>query len=282
VAKVKNMVSMFSGATAFSQTLCGAWSTSTATNTGMLHGSKGKLCTLPAWHLGNCYAPYADGWNVVLEVEDDKHVDDVPNNPNDVLNNGKGYKRANSYFLGAEKLNDLKYTKAQVCIGYRATTDGCPRVKCYDLQDSWLGVFPANINAAGFAKPMSKAIACAAGGGYCKIFMTMNRDDWRLPIGYPDDPAPMDTYGNAKTGSLVWSCNGYKSWYGNEILFPGQNLNGWHFEGHGYTGRFDLSDRELSMFTDTCGNLAHQPKAVATTTMDYMNLFQMRVFVPNG
>ena len=230
---------------------------------------------MPAWHLGKCHAPYADGWNVVLEVEDDNSVDDVPNNPDDVLNKGKGFKRANAYFLGAEKINAINYTKAQVCVGYRATTDGCPRVKCYDLEDSWLGGVPANINAAGFAKPMSQAIACAAGGGYCGIFMMMNHGDWRLPIGHPGDPAPMDTYGDAKTGNLVWSCGGYYQWYGWEG-------NGWHFQSWGYTAKFGSSGQELLMYDNTCGNQARQPKAVANAAMDYMNLFQIRVWTPKG
>ena len=225
---------------------------------------------LPAWHLGNCPAPYEHGWKVVLEVEDNNSVDDVPNKPDDVLNKGKGFKRDNAYFWGVEKMNAITYFKTQVCIGYRATTDGCPRVKCYDLEDSWLSAFPANINAAGFAQPMSKAIACAAGGGNCEIFMKMNHGEWRLPIGHPDDPAPMDTYGNAKTGNILWSCKGYQQWYGWEG-------NGWHYEGWGYSAKLGSSGQELLMYDNTCGNQAHQPNSVANAAMDYMNLFQIRV-----
>jgi len=45
VAKVQYMNTMFSGATAFSQTLCGAWKTSTAAKPDMFTGSKGKICS---------------------------------------------------------------------------------------------------------------------------------------------------------------------------------------------------------------------------------------------
>merc|ERR1719174_348174 len=41
---VINMKEIFSGASSFAQTLCGAWSTSTAKKDGMFDGSSGRLC----------------------------------------------------------------------------------------------------------------------------------------------------------------------------------------------------------------------------------------------
>jgi len=227
---------------------------------------------LPDWHFGTCSAPYKDGWHVVLEIEDNENVDDVPNTPDQVMNGlglGEGFRNDNAYFWGVNKLNSVSYSTAQICGGYRANTDGCPRVKCYNLDNSWLGSFPSNINNAGFAKDMSKAIACAAGGGNCATFMTMNHGAWRFPIGHPDDPAPMTNYGEATTGNLKWSCLGYQQWYGWGT--------GWHFEGHGWSANFDNSKQELFMYDNWCGNVAHQPEPVKNNHMDYMNLFQIRV-----
>jgi hypothetical protein len=39
------MKEMFSGASSFAQTLCGAWLTSTANKDGMFDGSPGRICT---------------------------------------------------------------------------------------------------------------------------------------------------------------------------------------------------------------------------------------------
>ena len=176
---------------------------------------------------------------MVFELEDDNNVDDVPDDPNVVF---KGFKTKNAYFVGAQKLKSMTYTKAQFCGGYRATTDGCPRVKCYDLQDSWISAtpygnfptWPANINGIGFPKDMSKVITCFAGGGApdCPRFVKKGHtNSWRLPIGYADDPAPMDTYGNAETGNLKYHW-GEGSVHG---LNGGANGNGWHFSGNGLT-----------------------------------------------
>jgi hypothetical protein len=112
-------------------------------------------------------APYEDGsWTVVFELEDDNTIDDIPNDGNQVLNalgTGKGFKTANAYFIGRDALNAIDYSETQICGGYRAN-DGCPRVKCYTLEESWVRAgFPANVNSHGFTKDMSKAIACIAG-----------------------------------------------------------------------------------------------------------------------
>merc|ERR1719174_3559147 len=45
VSGVTNMNAMFKGASSFSQTLCGAWRTSTADKDSMFDGSSGRLCT---------------------------------------------------------------------------------------------------------------------------------------------------------------------------------------------------------------------------------------------
>ena len=52
--------------------------------------------------------PYADGWRVVYELEDDNNVDDVPNDHMEIF---KGYKRANSYFVGVEDMGDIEFTQ---------------------------------------------------------------------------------------------------------------------------------------------------------------------------
>ena len=44
VFRVINMKEMFSEASSFSQTLCGAWYTSTASTDGMFTGSSGRIC----------------------------------------------------------------------------------------------------------------------------------------------------------------------------------------------------------------------------------------------
>ena len=159
------------------------------------------------FYLGNCTipskSPYENEWKVVFEIEDDNNSDEVPDDPNVAI---KGFKTKNAYFVGAEELKSITYNVVQFCVGYRATSDGCPRVKCNDLPNSWIGTaFAANINAVGSSKPMSKAIACFAVGGYpnCGIFVkTKLTNSWKFPIGYADNPAPMDTYGNAKTGGF--------------------------------------------------------------------------------
>ena len=45
VSRVTNMEEMFSGASSFTQTLCGAWSASKAYKGGMFDGSFGQMCT---------------------------------------------------------------------------------------------------------------------------------------------------------------------------------------------------------------------------------------------
>ena len=45
VSRVVNMKGMFSKASSFAQTLCGAWSDSTADKAGMFDGSSGRICT---------------------------------------------------------------------------------------------------------------------------------------------------------------------------------------------------------------------------------------------
>ena len=169
-------------------------------------------------------------------------MDDVPNSAAGVLNGGAGFKTSNAYFYGADKLNALDYTKTEVCVGYRATTDGCPRVKCYEIfgYSIQASTFSTEIKNGGFDKPMSKVIACMAGAGPCTgSFMTsVGHGNWRLPIGHPGDPAPMDVYGEATTGNLVWSCGGYSAW-------TSQGANGWHFQGWGYTGDLGSTTNEL-------------------------------------
>ena len=252
-----------------------------------------SICRIPSVCEVPTKRPDTDGWKVVFELEDDNNVDDVPDDPNVVL---VGFKTKNSYFVGAQKLKTMTYTKAQLCAGYRSNTDGCPRVKCYELQDSWtaatpfgiLPTWPANINDVGFPKDMSKAITCFAGGGDpdCPNFVkTGQTNSWRFPIGYADDPAPMDTYGNAETGNLKYHCGGGQVHGLNS--FP--NGRGWLFSGSGllanypkdgkYGGR-QKNHNELHLYAETkdrCGNKAHMPPAVATDTMDYMNLLQIRV-----
>ena len=197
-------------------------------------------------------------------------MDDVPNAFDDIM---KGFKTKNAYFVGGAKLKSLTYNKAQMCIGYRATTDECPRVKCYDFQDSWIPTsykFPTRISAVGFTRRKSMAISCLAGADHCSgNFMSFKRDDWRLPAGYAGDPASMDTYGNAKTGDLVWSCHGHT------VLNPNSN-HGNHFTGWGITTSFVKND-EIHMYDNTCGNKAKMPTPVKSEEMSYMNLFQIRV-----
>merc|ERR1719174_3592411 len=45
VSRVTNMEEMFSGASSFAQTLCGAWQTSTADKKEMFTRSSGRICT---------------------------------------------------------------------------------------------------------------------------------------------------------------------------------------------------------------------------------------------
>ena len=251
--------------------------------------------------LGNCKipskSPYEDGWKVVFELEDDNSVDDVPDDPNTVF---AGFKRKNAFFVGAQKLKSMTFNTAQFCAGYRATSDGCPRVKCYNLEESWTNdpgyAYTKNINDIGFSKSMMKAITCFAGGGApdCSGFVKQGfTTSWRFPIGYADDPAQMDTYGNAKTGDLVFTCGEVSS--GGMIhglVGPGGGPagNGFHFSGHGWTATYqksstyngrDQTHNELAMFpgrlSNKCGNKKHMPPAVATDTMEYMNLVQIRV-----
>ena len=240
--------------------------------------------------IGNCQiptnSPYEDGWKVVFELEDDNNVDDVPDDP-DVVS--AGFKTTNAFFVGNQKLKSMTYTKTQLCAGYRASTDGCPRVKCYDLEDSHLGPFNANVNAFGFSKPMSKAIACFAGGFRdCGRFIeTGQTSSWRFPSGYADNPAPMDTYGNAQTGNLKYHCGG-----GETATLAPEGYYGWHMSGYGWTAIYDKSNTyagrpagsndELSYHFNwgrgnKCNMMASMPTAVRTALMDYMNLFQIRV-----
>ena len=229
------------------------------------------------YSLGECgnpgKSPYEDGWEVVFELEDDNAVDDVPNDHDSII---KGYQRKNAYFVGFEKLKSLAYDKAQFCLGYRATSDQCPRVKCYMLKDQWIANYNWNlrtkIHAAGFRRYMSKVIACLAGADYCySDFLKFNHNEWRLPIGDAANPAPMDTYGNAETGDMVWSCNGQ-----NQVSATTNIQRSWQFGANGLRANFDKDD-EMYMNGNGCGNKQHMPAAVATDRMDYMNLFQVRV-----
>merc|ERR1712025_1432578 len=174
---------------------------------------------------------------------------------------------------GGAKLKSLAYKKAQMCLGYRANSDQCPRVKCYDLQDNFVPGgynFPAPIKAVGFPKRMSMAISCLVGAARCDgTFLILNHKDLRLPIGYAADPGTMDTYGNVKTGNMVWSCGGNGHIYGH-------TSHGWHSHGSGITTSYDLND-ELWMYNNACQNKNKMPAAVRTDRMDYMNLFQIRV-----
>jgi len=202
-------------------------------------------------------------------------VDDVPNSFSSVLSGagtGEGFKTDNAYFYGANKLNALTYTKQQICGGYRSTVDGCPVMKCYDLEDSWVqpGGFDSNVNNADFNKDMSKAFACIAGGGTCGSFMSMNHGTWRFPTGHAAEPAAMSTYGEATTGNLVWSCRGYQ-------LLYGWHSQGWHFQGWGWSAELSSSGQELMMYDSTCGNNNHDEGPNQNSRMDYMNLIQIRV-----
>ena len=228
--------------------------------------------------LGECEtpgkSPYEDGWKVVLEIEDDNAVDDVPNDHASIM---KGYETKNAYFVGGEKLKSLEYHKVQLCLGYRATSDQCPRVKCYNIENRWISA-SANwhllktIQPAGFTRYMSMAIACLAGADYCRHdYLILDHTQWRLPIGHAADPAPMDTYGNAKTGDIVWSCLGQV----NVVAIPGYQRS-WRFGRDGFAANFDKND-EIYMTNNACKNKERMPTAVATDRMDYMNLFQIRV-----
>merc|ERR1719191_1630683 len=94
---------------------------------------------MPEYSLGSCPDPYKDGWHVVFELEDDENVDDVPNTNEAIWNAGQGFKTDSAYFLGVDEINALgAYSRAQLCAGYRANTDGCPRVKCFELTQEML------------------------------------------------------------------------------------------------------------------------------------------------
>ena len=200
----------------------------------------------------------------------------MPDDYKDIFN---GFKRDNAYFIGAERMKVIKYTKAQFCGGYRANTDWCPRVKCYDIKDNLIakGVpYPANINDFGFSNDMTKAIVWMAGGGVIPTseVIISSLGDLRFPIGYADDPAPMDTYGNAETGEIKYWCRST-----GDIQSDRRGWS-WHFRGYGWSGLYKNVDDELLLDPNTphrCGNTAHMPKAVAEDKMQYMNLFQLRV-----
>ena len=209
------------------------------------HCQERKCVLNDGYQLGVCPTPYQDGWKVVFELEDDEGVDDVPNSWSTRLN---GFERPNSYFVGVNRLKQLDDegygTRIQLCAGYRASSDGCPRVKCNDLHPSKiLDVMPENFKKYNFKNKAMRAILCflaADNRDKCHTYVHPHIvTKWKLPIGYADDPAPMTTYGNAQTGELKWTCvPGHAQGWGFE---------GFYFLGNGLQANYQQSNDELSM-----------------------------------
>ena len=73
--------------------------------------------------------------------------------PNDFNEAFKGFSRKTTTLttiVVSEELKTITYSKVQLCAEYRAITDECPRVKCYDVPNSSVETtFTVNINSVG-------------------------------------------------------------------------------------------------------------------------------------
>ena len=170
--------------------------------------------------------PRAPGYSYLFELEDDRSVDDVPD---DISAIASGFYTHNAYYIGNDKLNELQFLTVEICAGTKSAAGDCS-VECHQIRPAEVGRQLTGTWASGTV-PSKDAIP----------------NDFKRMIACFTGQCPGDSYngnsGDTSSNMWFWKCDGDSSC----------NTNSW---GSVAGTPWGSDDGKIGGHTDSLGKVA--------------------------